>query len=89
MDKTAYIALGSNLGRKRDNIARAIQLIAALPGVKIIKSSSLYETEPWGKTDQDNFLNQVIAVETSLHPAELLRELQNIEIKMGRQRKEK
>lgn len=89
MDKTAYIALGSNLGRKRDNIARAIQLIAALPGVKINKSSSLYETEPWGKTDQEKFLNQVIAVETSLQPAELLRELQNIEIKMGRQRKEK
>ena len=89
MDKTAYIALGTNLGRKRDNIARAIQLIAALPGVKIIKSSSLYETEPWGKTDQEKFLNQVIAVETSLQPAELLRELQNIEIKMGRQRKEK
>ncbi|MGB4304512.1 MAG: 2-amino-4-hydroxy-6-hydroxymethyldihydropteridine diphosphokinase [Syntrophomonadaceae bacterium] len=89
MDKTAYIALGSNLGRKRDNIARAIQLIAALPGVKSNKSSSLYETEPWGKTDQEKFLNQVIAVETSLKPAELLRELQNIEIKMGRQRKEK
>lgn len=89
MDKTAYIALGTNLGRKRDNIARAIQLIAALPGVKINKSSSLYETEPWGKTDQEKFLNQVIAVETSLQPAELLRELQNIEIKMGRQRKEK
>lgn len=89
MDKTVYIALGSNMGCKRDNMAQAIQAIAALPGVQINKSSSLYETEPWGKTDQEKFLNQVIEIETSLKPADLLRELQKIEIKMGRQRKEK
>jgi 2-amino-4-hydroxy-6-hydroxymethyldihydropteridine diphosphokinase len=89
MNKTAYIALGSNLGCKRDNIAQAIQLMAALPGVKINKISSLYETEPWGKTDQEKFINQVIEIETSLQPMDLLQELQKIEIKMGRQRKEK
>lgn len=89
MNKTVYIALGSNVGCKRDNMAQAVQLIADLPATQVVKSSSLYETEPWGKTDQDEFLNQVIEIETALQPEELLHELQNIEIKMGRQRKEK
>lgn len=89
MNKTVYIALGSNVGCKRDNMAQAVQLIADLPTTQVVKSSSLYETEPWGKTDQDEFLNQVIEIETALQPEELLHELQNIEIKMGRQRKEK
>lgn len=89
MNNSVYIALGSNMGRKRENMAQAVALIAALPGVKILNSSSLYETEPWGKTDQDKFLNQVIEIETSLQPKELLAELHNIEIKMGRQRQEK
>lgn len=89
MNKTVYIALGSNVGCKRDNMAQAVQLIADLPATQVVKSSSLYETAPWGKTDQDEFLNQVIEIETALQPEELLHELQNIEIKMGRQRKEK
>lgn len=89
MNKTVYIALGSNVGCKRDNMAQAVQLIADLPATQVVKSSSLYETEPWGKTDQDEFLNQVIEIETALQPGKLLQELQNIEIKMGRQRKEK
>lgn len=89
MNKTVYIALGSNVGCKRDNMAQAVQLIADLPATQVVKSSSLYETAPWGKTDQDEFLNQVIEIETTLQPGELLQELQNIEIKMGRQRKEK
>jgi len=89
MNNSVYIGLGSNMGCKRDNIAQAVALISAIPGVNIKNISSLYETEPWGKTDQDKFLNQVIEIETSLPPKELLRELQNIEIKMGRQRQEK
>jgi 2-amino-4-hydroxy-6-hydroxymethyldihydropteridine diphosphokinase len=89
MNKTVYIALGSNVGCKRDNMKQAGELIAALPGTQVIKCSSLYETAPWGKTDQEEFLNQVIAVETTLQPGELLQELQSIEIKMGRQRQEK
>jgi len=53
------------------------------------KLSSIYITEPWGKTDQDDFVNQVIEIETLLSPVQLLSALQNIEIKMGRQRIEK
>ena len=89
MNKTVYIALGSNVGCKSHNMAQAVQLVAALPGTQVIKCSSLYKTAPWGKTDQDEFLNQVIEIETTLQPVQLLQELQNIEIKMGRQRKEK
>ena len=89
MNKSVYISLGSNMGSKRENLAQAVELISNIPGVKLKNRSSLYETEPWGKTDQDKFLNQVIEIETSLPPRELLKELQDIEINMGRQRKEK
>lgn len=89
MNKSVYISLGSNMGSKRGNLAQAVELISNIPGVKLKNRSSLYETEPWGKTDQDKFLNQVIEIETSLPPRELLKELQDIEINMGRQRKEK
>ena len=81
-----YIGLGSNLGNKSQNIARALELIEALVGVNINKKSSLYVTAPWGKTDQDDFINQVIEIETNLSPLELLHELQKIEIKLGRHR---
>ncbi len=86
MKKPMYIGLGSNLGNKSQNIARALELIEALVGVNINKKSSLYVTAPWGKTDQDDFINQVIEIETNLSPLELLHELQKIEIKLGRHR---
>lgn len=86
MKTTAFIALGSNLGRKQENMVQAVKFITAIPGVRLARCSSLYETEPWGKTDQDRFLNQVVAVETELLPGDLLQRLQDIEIKMGRQR---
>ena len=81
-----YIGLGSNVGDKKANLARARFLIEGLMGVRISKRSSLYETAPWGKTDQDNFINQVIEIETELSPLELLHQLQAIEIKLGRRR---
>ncbi len=82
----AYIGLGSNVGDKKANLARARFLIEGLKGVRISKQSSLYETAPWGKTDQDDFINQVIEIETELRPLELLHQLQAIEIKLGRRR---
>lgn len=89
MKKPVFIGLGSNMGHKRDNMEQAAAAISNIPEVDLIRCSSLYQTEPWGKTDQDIFLNQVIEVETDLSAQELLRALQDIEIKMGRQRKEK
>ena len=89
MKRDVYIGLGSNMGFKRRNIETAIDNIENIPGVDLVKKSSLYETEPWGKTDQDKFLNQVIMIETNLGADELLDCLLEIEIKMGRQRLEK
>ncbi len=82
----AYIGLGSNMGDKKANLARARFLIEGLKDVRISKQSSLYETAPWGKMDQDDFINQVIEIETKLSPLDLLHQLQSIEIKLGRRR---
>lgn len=81
----AYIGLGSNLGDRAKNVEKGLEEIAALPETRVTARSSLYLTPPWGKLDQDDFINQVVAIETGLKPLTLLRELQLIEIKMGRQ----
>lgn len=83
-----YLGLGSNMGDKEDNLRRARQSIEALDAVVIVRVSSLYRTAPWGKIDQEDFLNQVIEIQTDLEPLELLHRLQEIEIKLGRQRHE-
>lgn len=88
MKNRVYIGLGSNMGDKAENLARARQMINSVDDTEITKTSSLYKTAPWGKTDQDDFINQVIEIETELTPLELLHQLQNIEIKLGRQRNE-
>ena len=82
----AYIGLGSNVGDKQNHLARALDMIAAIQGVIIKRKSSLYLTKPWGKTDQEDFLNQVVEIETGLNPLDLLHRLQEIEIKLGRRR---
>ena len=86
MNKKVYIGLGSNLGNKVKNLARALLLIQDIEDVHLITVSSLYQTAPWGKTDQEDFINQVIEIETELLPLDLLHRLQDIEIKLGRQR---
>jgi 2-amino-4-hydroxy-6-hydroxymethyldihydropteridine diphosphokinase len=82
---TAYLSLGSNIGDRAANIAR---VIAALPahGVRVIKQSRLYETEPVEMREQDWFLNGVIKVQTELQPQELMAALLGVEQSMGRQR---
>lgn len=82
----AYLGLGCNLGDKLSSMIRAGQLLAEAPGISILKKSSLYETEPWGITDQPAFLNAVIKIETGLTPLELLQACQEIENSLGRVR---
>lgn len=89
MKKRVYIGLGSNIGEKAKNLEKALDEINLINGIKIDGVSSLYSTSPWGKTDQEDFVNQVVRITTSIGPIELLHILQKIEIKMGRQRKEK
>ena len=82
---TAYVALGSNLGDKADNLRRALALLAER-GVEVVRVSSFICTEPYGVTDQPQFLNGVCQVRTSLAPLELLHTLLAIEQEMGRVR---
>lgn len=81
----AFIGLGSNLGDKRKNIAIALKRLKDR-GIKIIKISSLIETEPYGYKEQDKFLNAVCLVETNCSPHKLLKILLKIEKEMGRVR---
>lgn len=86
MIHTAYIAFGANLGEKEKNIENALDQIDNHPEMHITKKSSIIETEPWGYENQDNFLNGVIEVQTSLSPKELMQTLLEIEKQGGRTR---
>jgi 2-amino-4-hydroxy-6-hydroxymethyldihydropteridine diphosphokinase len=80
-----YLSLGSNIGERAENIARAIAALAER-GVHVMKRSALYETEPVEFLAQDWFLNCVVELETELSPGELMRPLLGIERGMGRER---
>jgi 2-amino-4-hydroxy-6-hydroxymethyldihydropteridine diphosphokinase len=82
----AYVALGSNVGDRAAHLARARAAIAALPGCRVLAESEIEETEPVGPVAQGPFLNQMIAVGTTLEPLELLDQLQSIEQAEGRVR---
>ncbi len=82
----AYIGLGGNIGNREENLNNALNLIDESKYMKILKRSSIYETKAWGVTDQADFLNMAIKIETVLTPRELLRELNNIEEELGRTR---
>jgi len=83
---TAYLSLGTNLGDKEQNIARAIALIERRIG-HVARQSSLIATEPWGFASKNKFLNACIEVETTLAPMPLLAATQQIERDMGRTEK--
>ncbi len=87
MEHTAYLGLGSNLGDRELNLLRAVAEIGKLPGSRITGLSGFYDTEPVGDVPQDNFLNAVLRLETSLSPYELLAELQRIETKVFRRKR--
>ena len=80
-----YLSLGSNIGERAENIARAIAELACFV-VRVVKRSALYETEPVEFLAQDWFLNCVVEVETELPPGDLMRALLEIERSMGRER---
>ena len=82
----AYIALGSNLGERKQNILAALSYMEQ-SGLKVLAVSSLLETEPYGVTDQPFFINAAVKIETELAAHDLLRLLLAIELKMGRVRK--
>ena len=86
--RTAYLLIGGNLGNRKENLSKAVSLINEQCG-SLTRSSSIYETEAWGKTDQPSFLNQALEISTSLTARQLMRKVLKIEEEMGRVRKEK
>ena len=84
----AHLLIGSNIGARKENLLTAISLINEQCG-HLTRSSSMYETEAWGKTDQPSFLNQALEISTSLNARQLMRKILTIEKEMGRIRKVK
>ena len=80
----AYVGLGSNLGEREKHLKNAIRHLASRCPVTILKKSSVIETDPVDYKDQPRFLNQVIVIETSLAPHDLLRELKQAEADLDR-----
>jgi len=83
--KTVYISLGANVGDRAATLARAVEAMAAA-GIRTVRQSSLYSTEPVDLPPQAWFLNAVVEAETSLMPRQLLRVLGEIERAFGRRR---
>ena len=85
----AFVALGSNLGDRAAHLRAARAAIAALDGCALVAASSVEETEPIGPAGQEAYLNQMVAVATTLEPLQLLAALQEIERRAGRRRGER
>ncbi len=83
--RTVYLSLGSNVGDRAAQIARAVETLAAA-GVRVLRQSSLYATEPVDFETQSWFLNCVVEAETGLMPRQLLRALQGVERALGRKK---
>lgn len=86
--RTAYLLIGSNKGDRKAFLAQAVEKIHRMIG-RVGEKSRLYETQAWGVTNQSDFLNQALAVETSLSPQKVLEQILKIENEMGRVRTEK
>ena len=85
---TCYLSLGANLGARAQALREALRRLAQLPGTRLSRASSFYETAPWGKTDQPPFLNGAACLSTHLAPEALLAACQEIERALGRVRHE-
>jgi 2-amino-4-hydroxy-6-hydroxymethyldihydropteridine diphosphokinase len=83
-----FLLLGGNLGNRQLFLQKAAEHIEA-DIAPILKRSSIYETQSWGKTDAPNYLNQVIQLKTELSPQDVLQKILNIENVLGRKREEK
>ena len=82
---TGYLGFGTNLGDRKKNLDRAIISLDSRPDLAVLRTSRIYETEPWGMTDQPNFLNMVAEIATSISLGELLERVKKLEQDMGRE----
>lgn len=79
-----YLGLGSNVGDRLAALTEALALLNATPGLQLLSCSSVYETEPWGVTEQPAFLNLAAGFETTLSPVDLLAAGKAVESRVGR-----
>lgn len=82
----AWLALGANIGNPLAQLEDAVARLDAHPHIKVTARSTIVVTAPWGKTDQNDFHNMALAVETDSTPQELLDACLSIELAMGRER---
>ena len=82
----AYLGLGTNMGDKQAYLKEACKIISDNPNINIVKISKIYKTKAWGYTNQDDFLNICIEVDTNLSPGELLEVCHEVENKLNRVR---
>lgn len=82
----AVLGIGTNIGDRYNNIESAIESLALVPAITVLRSSSVYETAPWGYLEQRSFYNCVVEIDTSLTPNALLGVCLGIEAAMGRVR---
>jgi 2-amino-4-hydroxy-6-hydroxymethyldihydropteridine diphosphokinase len=80
----AFIGLGSNLGDRLATLQRAIDLLAAEPGIGVLRTSRVWETDPVGGPEQPDFLNVVAEIDTHLEPLDLLEAANRVEATLGR-----
>ena len=83
---TVYLGLGSNIGDRESNLLDAVHKLTASSKIDLLRSSAIYQTEPWGLGDQPKFLNSVLEIKTNLSPISLLTYTQTIENILGRQK---
>ncbi len=81
-----YLGIGSNLGDRSLNIKEAVRLICELDHISLVGQSPVIETSPYGFVEQPDFLNQVIAIDTTLTPSEVLKECRIIEKELQRKK---
>lgn len=79
-----FVGIGSNLGDASSQVKSAISQINKIPQVRVVRAASLYGSKPFGPVEQNDFVNTVIEIGSSLEPLDLLRELKQLEQSMGR-----
>ncbi|HKV76013.1 MAG TPA: 2-amino-4-hydroxy-6-hydroxymethyldihydropteridine diphosphokinase [Gemmatimonadales bacterium] len=89
LHERVFIALGSNLGKREEYLARAVESIRKIPLTKLLATSRVEETAPLGGKDQPKYLNQMVVAATGLDPSRFLKALQKIEEEAGRVRTER
>lgn len=83
-----YLGLGSNLGDREENLEKSIEALNDFEEIEVTSRSSILETEPYGKTDQPEFMNMCVEIETRMSPLSLLETVLGIEHSLGRVREE-